>query len=156
MIHGEDGTVTVQEVRHVEDGDTTITEWKKLRRTQSRTETHETDTVIEKKITSPGGSSSVYEKDISKTKHKLTSRGSNYFTRNNYNIKRKKDLDGTEVVEHDLSSVSENMSVSKNETWGDKCEAKVVLNRDPGDSVNLNLKPIEDTAFIQKPKQKNQ
>lgn len=149
VIHGDDGTVTVQEVSRVEEGDTTITEWKKLRRTQSRTETRETDTVIEKKITSPGGSSSVYEKDVSKTKHKLTSRGSNYFTRNNYNIKRTKDLDGTELVEHDLKSVSENMSVSKNESWGDKSEAKVVLSRDPADGSPLKLKSIEDIVPAQ-------
>ncbi|XP_053375508.1 titin homolog isoform X2 [Mercenaria mercenaria] len=147
VIHGDDGTVTVQEVSQVQEGDTTITEWKKLRRTQSRTETRETDTVVEKKITSPGGSSSVYEKDVSKTKHKLTSRGSNYFTRNHYNIKRKKDLDGTELVEHDLSSVTENMSVSKNETWGDKSEAKVVLNRDPADGSPLKLKSIQDVLY---------
>ena len=145
VIHGDDGTVTVQEVSQKQEGDTTITEWKKLRRTQSRTETRETDTIVEKKITSPGGNSSVYEKDVSKTKHKLTSRGSNYFTRNNYNIKRKKDLDGTELVEHDLVSVTENMSVSKNETWGDKSEAKVVLSRDQvGDSA-IQIKSIQDT-----------
>ncbi|XP_060584855.1 muscle M-line assembly protein unc-89-like isoform X3 [Ruditapes philippinarum] len=145
VIHGDDGTVTVQEVSQVQEGDTTITEWKKLRRTQSRTETRETDTVVEKKITSPGGSSSVYEKDVSKTKHKLTSRGSNYFTRNNYNIKRKKDLDGTELVEHDLSSVTENMSVTKNETWGDKSEAKVVLSREQADDSELQIKSIQDS-----------
>lgn len=134
----------MKEVSRVEEGDTTITEWKKLRRTQSKTETRETDTIIEKKITSPGGNSSVYEKDISKTKHKLTSRGSNYFTRNQLNIKRRTNLDGTEVVEQDLSTVSENVSVSKNESWGDKSEARVVLHKDSAEDSQVVPKSIEN------------
>ncbi|KAL4223476.1 hypothetical protein ACF0H5_016947 [Mactra antiquata] len=144
VIHGDDGTVTVKEVSRVEEGDTTITEWKKIRRSQSRTETRETDTIVEKKITSPGGNSTVYEKDVSKTKHKLTSRGSNYFTRNELNIKRRTNLDGSEVVEQDLSTVSENLSVSKNESWGDKSEAHVVLHKEPVDVTQPELKSIEN------------
>lgn len=130
VIRGDDGTVTVQEMNKTHDGDTTITEWKKLRRTQSRTETRETDTVIEKKTTSPGGSSSVYEKDVSKTKSKITSRGSLYYSKNHLNVRKKRDLEGTEIVDHELNTLSENISVSKNESWGDKMEAKVTLNKD--------------------------
>lgn len=130
VIHGDDGTVTVQEVNKTQEGDRTITEWKKVRRTQSKTETRETDTVVEKKVTSPGGSSSVYEKDVSKTKSKITSRGSLYYSKNHLSVKKTRDLEGTEIEEHELSALSENMSVSKNETWGDKMEAKVTLNKD--------------------------
>lgn len=130
VLHGDDGTVTVQEVSRVQEGDTTITEWKKVRRTQSRTEERETDTIKERMVTSPGGTSSMYEKDVSKTKRKITSRGSDYFSRNNYNLRRLKDLEGAEIVEHELTSVSENMSVTNNKSWGSKSEAKVVLNKD--------------------------
>ena len=139
VIHGDDGTVTVQEMNKTQEGDTTITEWKKLRRTQSKTETRETDTIIEKTISSPGESSSVYEKDVSKTKSKLTSRGSLYYSKNHLNIRKKRDLEGTEIVDHELNSLSENMSVSKNETWGDKMEAKVTLNKD----LSTELSQIE-------------
>ena len=143
VLHGDDGTITVQEVNRVQEGDTVITEWKKVRRTHSRTEERETDTIKERLITSPGGSSSVYEKDVSKTKRKLTSRGSDYFTRNNYNIRRLKGVEGTEIVEHELTSESENMSVTKNESWGKKSEAKVSLNKDNDSNQILpNLKAI--------------
>ena len=137
VLHGDDGTVTVQEVNKVQEGDTTVTEWKKVRRTKSKTEERETDTIKERMITSPGGSTSVYEKDVSKTKRKITSRGSDYFTRNNYNLKRSKDLEGIETVHHELSSVSENMSVSKNESWGSKSEAKLTLSKDSANELNL-------------------
>ena len=135
VIHGDDGTVTVQEVNRVEKGDTVITEWKKLRRTNSKTETRETDTVVEKRITSPGGNSHVYEKDVSKTKRKITSRGSEYFSRNHYNIRKRKDLEGMEISEHELDSESANMSVSKNESWGERSEAKAILNRDANNEI---------------------
>ena len=137
VLHGDDGTVTVQEVNKVQEGDTTITEWKKVRRTQSRTEERETDTIKEKMVTSPGGNTSVYEKDVSKTKRKITSRGSDYFTRNNYNMKRLKDFEGTETVQHELTSVSENLSVTKNESWGSESKAKLVLNKDGKSEQNL-------------------
>ena len=130
IIEDEDGTVTVQEVTRTEEGDTTITEYNRVRRTKSKTETRERDKVVERKLTSPGGTTSVYEQDISKSKRKLTSRGSEYFNRNNINIRKTLDLEGKEIVEQKLSSVSENVSVSKNESWGDKSEAEVTLNRD--------------------------
>ena len=153
VLHGDDGTVTVQEVNKVQEGDTTVTEWKKVRRTHSKTEERETDTIKEKMITSPGGSTSVYEKDVSKTKRKITSRGSDYFTRNNYNLKRSKDFEGTETVQHELSSVSENMSVSKNESWGSKSEAKLVLSKDDESELKLEaIKPdvVTETSKVGK------
>ncbi|XP_052246464.1 muscle M-line assembly protein unc-89-like isoform X4 [Dreissena polymorpha] len=130
VIHGEDGTITVQEVTKFEEGDTTVTEYTRVRRTKSKTETREKDKVVERKVTSPSGSSLVYEKDISKSRKKLTARGSEYFNRNTINIKKTRDLEGTEIYEHELSSFSENVSVSKNESWGEKMEAQLTLNRE--------------------------
>ena len=137
VLHGDDGTVTVHEVSQVEEGDTVITEWKKLRRTDSRSEEYETDTIKETKVTSPRGTSSKYEKDVSKTKRKITSRGSEYFSRSNYNITRRKNMEGSEVVEQGLTSESENVSVSKNESWGSRAEAKLTLDKDGNETQHL-------------------
>ena len=155
--------MTVQEVHHVQEGDTVITERKKLHRTESKSEEYETDTVKETKVTSPRGSSSVYEKDVSKTKRKLTSRGSEYFTKSSFNLVRLKDnKKGTEIVEQALSSESENVSVSKNESWGSKSEAKVTLNKDSDNKEELkaimpeiitehiedNAEPVKDNVDV--------
>ncbi|XP_052798476.1 muscle M-line assembly protein unc-89-like isoform X3 [Mya arenaria] len=157
VIQDDDGTVTVQEVSRTEEGNTVVTEYKRVRRTKSKTETREKDMVVERKITSPGGTTSVYEKDISKSKRKLTSRGSEYFNRNNINIRKTRDLEGTEIVEHKLSSLSENVSVSKNESWGDRTEAEVTLNRELENDVvqlpssNQDNEAINNQGDVEKP-----
>lgn len=128
VIEGDDGSITIHQVTQENVGDNVVTEVTKLRRTDSYTQEEEKDRVIESKITSPGGTS-VYQKDITKTKKKLTARGSEYFSRNNAIIKRIKKRDGPEYMQHDVCIESENFSASKGESWGDKSVSQVQLNR---------------------------
>ncbi|KAL5016448.1 hypothetical protein ScPMuIL_006037, partial [Solemya velum] len=128
VIEGDDGSITIHQVTQDDLGDNTVTEVRRLRRTESCTQEEEKDRIIESKITSPGGTS-VYQKDITKTKKKLTARGSEYFSRNNAIIKRIKKRDGPEYVEHDVCIESENFSATKGESWGDKSVTQVQLNR---------------------------
>ncbi|XP_048760798.2 titin homolog isoform X6 [Ostrea edulis] len=128
IIEGDDGSVTVQSVTQSDQGDRTVTQKTLLRRTDSRSQEEERDTVIESKITSPGGTDN-YVKDVIKTRRKLTSRGSDYFTRSAYNIRKKTDFEGEEIEERDFTVENENFSVSKGESWGDRAEAKVQLTR---------------------------
>ncbi|XP_062597248.1 muscle M-line assembly protein unc-89-like isoform X4 [Saccostrea cucullata] len=128
VIEGDDGSVTVQSVTQRDDGGRTVTEKTRLRRTESHSQEEERDTVIESKVTSPGGSDN-YVKDVIKTRRKVTSRGSDYFTRTAYNIRKKTDFEGEEIEERDFTVESENFSASKGETWGDRAEAKVQVSR---------------------------
>lgn len=128
VLEGEDGSVTVQSVTQRDDGERTVTEKTRLRRTESRSQEEEKDTVIESKVTSPGGTDN-YVKDVIKTRRKVTSRGSDYFTRSAYNIRKRTDFEGEEIEERDFTVESENFSATKGETWGDKAEAKVQLTR---------------------------
>ena len=100
----------------------------RLRRTESRTEEEEKDTIIESKITSPGGSDH-YSKDVIKTRWKVTSRGSDYFTRSSYNIKKRKEFDGNEIEEQDINVETDNFSATKGESWGDRAEARIQVVR---------------------------
>lgn len=84
--------------------------------------------VIESKVTSPGGSDH-YEKDVIKTKRKLTSRGSDYFSRSQYSSKWRRNKEGETIEEHDVTMESDNYSVTKGQSWGDRSEANVMLNK---------------------------
>ena len=128
VIEDDDGSVTVQSVTQRDHGDRTVTEKTRLRRTESHSKEEEKESVIESKITSPGGTDN-YVKDVIKTRRKVTSRGSDYFTRSAYNIRKRTDFEGEEIEERDFTVESENFSASKGETWGDKAEAKVQLSR---------------------------
>ncbi|KAK3084547.1 hypothetical protein FSP39_015151 [Pinctada imbricata] len=128
VIEDDDGSVTVQSTTRSDLGDHTITEKLRLRRTESRTEEEEKDTIIESKETSPGGSDH-YSKDVIKTRRKVTSRGSDYFTKSAYNIKKRRDFEGDEIEEQDLSVETDNFSATKGESWGDRAEAKVQVVR---------------------------
>ncbi|XP_076107130.1 uncharacterized protein LOC143075549 isoform X7 [Mytilus galloprovincialis] len=128
VIEDDDGSITVQSVSYKDQGDCVVTEKTTLRRSQSRTEEEEKDTVIESKVTSPGGSDH-FEKDVIKTKRKLTSRGSDYFSRSQYKSKWLRNKEGETIEEHDVTVESDNFSVTKGQSWGEKSEATVQLNK---------------------------
>lgn len=125
VIDGDDGSVTIQTVSQTDEGEHVITEKTKLRRSESNTQTEERDLIIESKITSPGGTSN-YHKDVTSSRRKLSSRGSDYFSRSKYVIKRTR-KDSDEIEEHDVIMETDNFSVTKGESWGDRAEAKVEL-----------------------------
>ncbi|CAC5367159.1 Smoothelin,Smoothelin-like protein 1 [Mytilus coruscus] len=112
VIEDDDGSITVQSVSYKDQGDCVVTEKTTLRRSQSRTEEEEKDTVIESKVTSPGGSDH-FEKDVIKTKRKLTSRGSDYFSRSQYKSKWLRNKEGETIEEHDVTVESDNFPSPK-------------------------------------------
>ncbi|XP_069135255.1 uncharacterized protein [Argopecten irradians] len=128
IIEDDDGAVSVSSMSQKSIGDTTITQKMKLRRSESNAEEEERDTIIETKLTSPGGTYH-YEKDVTKSKRKITQRGSDYFSRSKYVVRKKKDDSGDEVEEHDIILETENFSATKGEAWGDKAEAKVEMTK---------------------------
>ncbi|OWF42675.1 Smoothelin [Mizuhopecten yessoensis] len=140
IIEDDDGAVSVSSTSQKNVGDTTITQKMKLRRSESNTEEEERDTIIETKITSPGGTYH-YEKDVTKSKRKITQRGSDYFSRSKYVVRKKRDDSGEEIEEHDISLETDNFSVTKGESWGDKAEAKVEMTK-PMDT----LLPLKQTS----------
>lgn len=95
-------------------------------------------TVIESKVTSPGGSDH-FEKDVIKTKRKLTSRGSDYFSRSQYKSKWLRNKEGETIEEHDVTVESDNFSVTKGQSWGEKSEATVQLNKPTITSVTREI-----------------
>ncbi|VDI08897.1 Hypothetical predicted protein [Mytilus galloprovincialis] len=138
VIEDDDGSITVQSVSYKDQGDCVVTEKTTLRRSQSRTEEEEKDTVIESKVTSPGGSDH-FEKDVIKTKRKLTSRGSDYFSRSQYKSKWLRNKEGETIEEHDVTVESDNFSVTKGQSWGEKSEATVQLNKPTITSVTREI-----------------
>ncbi|XP_063448651.1 uncharacterized protein LOC134728137 isoform X4 [Mytilus trossulus] len=138
VIEDDDGSITVQSVSYKDQGDCLVTEKTTLRRSQSRTEEEEKDTVIESKVTSPGGSDH-FEKDVIKTKRKLTSRGSDYFSRSQYKSKWLRNKEGETIEEHDVTVESDNFSVTKGQSWGEKSEATVQLNKPTITSVTREI-----------------
>ncbi|XP_052073837.1 uncharacterized protein LOC127711762 isoform X5 [Mytilus californianus] len=138
VIEDDDGSITVQSVSYKDQGDCVVTEKTTLRRSQSRTEEEEKDTVIESKVTSPGGSDH-FEKDVIKTKRKLTSRGSDYFSRSQYKSKWLRNKEGETIEEHDVTVESDNFSVTKGQSWGDRSEATVQLNKPTITSVSREI-----------------
>ena len=100
--------------------------------------------VIESKLTSPGGSDH-FEKDVIKTKRKITSRGSDYFSRSQYKTKWLRNKEGETIEEHDVMVESDNFSVTKGQSWGDRSEAKVQLNKQTNQIPNV-LPEIQETA----------
>ncbi|XP_033747095.1 LOW QUALITY PROTEIN: muscle M-line assembly protein unc-89-like [Pecten maximus] len=128
IIEDDDGAVSVSSTSQKNVGDTTITQKMKLRRSESNAEEEERDTIIETKLTSPGGTYH-YEKDVTKSKRKITQRGSDYFSRSKYVVRKKRDDSGEEIEEHDISLETDNFSVTKGEAWGDKAEAKVEMSK---------------------------
>ncbi|XP_067684073.1 uncharacterized protein [Haliotis asinina] len=124
----DDGTVTVQQVSQDDHQDRVVTVRSKIFRTRSNAQAEERDTVVETLFTSPGGTQ-LQERDVIKTKKKLTSRGSNYFQRSVQVTRRVRDTAGGEVVEQDICVESDNKSVTKGQSWGDRVITKVILDK---------------------------
>lgn len=121
-----DGSVTVQAGARDENQNRIVTVRTKKQRTPSNADEELRDKIVQRKMVTPGGTV-VEEKGVVQTKKRLTSRGSNYYTRKTYTTRTKRDKEGVETVEHDVTVETENKSVSQGQSWGDKVTTQVTL-----------------------------
>lgn len=129
----QDGTITMQAVAEDRNQNRIVTVRTRRQRTPSDADEEMKDTIVEKKRVSPSGSVLV-ERDVIQTKTRLTSRGSNYYTRSAYTTRTRRDRSGSEAVEHDVSVETDNKSVTRGQSWGDKAVMQVILE----DAKNAN------------------
>ncbi|CAL1527896.1 unnamed protein product [Lymnaea stagnalis] len=132
----QDGSVTVQASAKDENQNRIVTVRTKKQRTPSNANEELRDKIVQRRLVTPGGTV-VEEKGVVQTKKRLTSRGSNYYTRKTYTTRTKRDKEGVETVEHDVTVETENKSVSQGQSWGDKVVTQVTL----GDETVVNGSP---------------
>ncbi|GFO25242.1 muscle m-line assembly protein unc-89, partial [Plakobranchus ocellatus] len=76
----------------------------------------------------------IEERDVVRTKKRLTSRGSNYYSRSMVTTRVRKDGQGApQTVEHDVVVESEAKSVSKGHSWGNRATTHVTTMADDED-----------------------
>ncbi|BFZ18190.1 hypothetical protein BsWGS_21229 [Bradybaena similaris] len=121
-----EGTITVQAVAEDYNHNKVVTVRTKKLRTPSNANEELRDTIVERKKLSPGGAVLV-ERDVIQTKNRVTSRGSNYYSRSAYTLRSRREQGGAQTVEHSVCVENENKSVSQGHSWGDKAEAQVTL-----------------------------
>ncbi|KAH9503917.1 Muscle M-line assembly protein unc-89 [Bulinus truncatus] len=121
-----DGGVTLQASAADGNQNRVVTVRTLKQRTPSDANEELRDKIVQKKTVSPGGTV-LEEKAVVQTKTKLTSRGSNYYTRSTYTTRTKRDRHGQETVEHNVSVETENKSVSQGQSWGNKVVTSVTL-----------------------------
>ncbi|KAK6968514.1 titin, partial [Biomphalaria glabrata] len=122
----KDGGITLQASAEDENQNRVVTVRTLKQRTPSDADEELRDKIVQKKMVSPGGTV-LEEKAVVQTKKKLTSRGSNYYTRSTYTTRTKRDKHGQETVEHNVSVETENKSVSQGQSWGNKVVTSVTL-----------------------------
>ncbi|RUS73862.1 hypothetical protein EGW08_018384, partial [Elysia chlorotica] len=91
----------------------------------------------------------IEERDVVRTKTRLTSRGSNYFSRSAVTTRLRRDRHGTaRTVEHDVVVESGAKSVSTGKSWGNRAETHVTnLGDDEDDGLEISTtQPSTDTA----------
>ena len=91
----------------------------------------------------------IEERDVVRTKKRLTSRGSNYYSRSAVTTRLRRDRHGAaQTVEHDVVVESGAKSVSKGKSWGNRAETHVTtLGDDENDAPDVHdIKPSSSNA----------
>ncbi|XP_070206034.1 titin homolog isoform X4 [Littorina saxatilis] len=132
VIEDDDGGVTYRKTSLNEQQNRIVTIKSKVRRTPSDAHEELRDTIVETSFFSPGGAA-VKERDVVRSKRKITPRGSNYYQRTTQYIRRIRDKEGSDFVETDMCVENDNTSVSDGKTWGDRTVTKVTLDKPSGD-----------------------
>ncbi|XP_059176220.1 serine-rich adhesin for platelets-like, partial [Physella acuta] len=142
----EDGTITMQAGAADENQNRVITVRTKKQRTPSNADEELKDKIVKKTMVSPGGAV-IEETGVVHTKKRITSRGSNYFTRREYTTRTRRDKEGGETVEHDVTVETDNKSVSQGQSWGDKVVTRV--NLEDAKTVNglSSVQSVDDLPF---------
>lgn len=142
----DDGTITMQAGAADENQNRIITVRTKKQRTPSDADEELKDKIVKKTMVSPGGAV-IEETGVVHTKKRITSRGSNYFTRREYTTRTRRDKEGAETVEHDVTVETDNKSVSQGQSWGDKVVTRVALEDAKTANGLSSLKSVDDLPF---------
>ena len=102
-----------------------------MRRTPSNADEEIRDTVVETDFHSPGGAA-VKDRDVIRSRRKITPRGSNYYQRTTHRTRLVRDQEGSDFVEHDVCVESDNTSISEGRSWGSRTVTKVTVDRPSG------------------------
>ena len=90
----------------------------------------------------------IEERDVIRTKKRLTSRGSNYYSRSAVTTRLRRDRHGAaHTVEHDVVVESGAKSVSKGKSWGNRAETYVTTQGDDeDDGLDANSNDVNSTT----------
>ncbi|KAL8604624.1 hypothetical protein ACOMHN_013404 [Nucella lapillus] len=126
------GGVIYRKVSKDEEQNRVVTIKSKVRRTPSDAKEELRDTIVETTFMAPDSSAAVQERDVIRSRRKITPRGSNYYERTTQYTRRVRDKEGTDFVEHDVCVESDNTSIGQGVSWGNKIVTKVRGDDDDG------------------------